>query len=476
MSKRSKRSNHNGNHKNGEVYIPPASRSRENMSEYSRSLSGEGYAQQRRKRTRRKKILVGVAVGLCALIFAGAAAAFGYVSYINGQLHKNIDDSTALEAVLTDRDKAEDPFYIVLMGTDGRVEGEADRSDSLILVRVDPANKSATMVSIPRDTRVQLEGYGYQKINAAYAYGGSAMTVQAVSDFAGVDIAHYVEVDFSGFKEIVDALGGVEVDVPMDIDDPLAEGPAISAGLQVLDGEQALVFCRSRAYAIGDYQRQANQRTFLQALAKQLLASDPATLLSAVNSIAATVTTDMNVEDIYEIALSMRGMQESDIHTYTVPSASQTIDGISYVIADETAWAEMMEIIDAGGFPDEQVEDLSGVVPDSYKATDSDTATTDTTTTVTPSQYSITVRNGGGIEGSASGVATELENAGYTIAETGNADSFVYDETLVVYADDSSLAAANDIVSRLGYGRTVASEGRYSFDGDILVVVGTDWG
>ena len=140
---------------------------------------------------------------------------------------------------------------MLLMGTDKSEDrdasgefGDAYRSDSMMLARIDPQQKKVTLVSIERDTLVDIDGYGINKINAAYALGGPSLAVKTVSEFAGVPISHYAEINFDGFKAVVDALGGVDVNVSIDIDDPEAGG-SLSAGEQAINGDQALILCRS---------------------------------------------------------------------------------------------------------------------------------------------------------------------------------------------------------------------------------------
>ena len=448
-----------------------ATSSERNAGGYSRSVSRDNYSKMRKKHRKRKRIAVTVAVVALALVLGGGVAALGWMGMVNSQLQGGLED---LDDVLV-RKQSSDPYYMLLMGTDGREEGEPDRTDTIILARIDAKNKQVVLVSIPRDTRVQIEGHGYQKINAAHAYGGAKGAVQAVSNLAGVEISHYAEIDFSGFENLVDTLGGVEVDVPFAIDDWDAGGE-VEAGTQVLDGEHALIFCRSRNTAIGDYQRQANQRMFLQALASKVLQADPATMLSAVNSIAGAVATDMDVQTIVGLANELSGLSTDNIYTYTVPSSPQTIDGISYVIVDQTAWQQMMATIDAGGLPESQSESLGGVVSDQYK-NESSSGSSDSTGSVDVqrSAYSITVRNGCGIEGAASAAASKLQTAGYQINDTGNTNQPVYDKTLVIYNDGSDSQIATDMINVLGVGQAVASNGRYSFDGKLMVVVGSDW-
>ena len=457
-------------------YVAPSAEYSD-MDGYSRRISSDSYHSIHHKKARRKKIVIAVVAVAAALLIGGGAAAFGYLSYLNNQFHSGIEDLDALNEALVVTDSAPtDPFYVLLMGTDGRPGEETYRSDSIILARIDPGNKRCVLVSIPRDTYAYVEGSGgMDKINAAFAYGGPVGAVNAVENFAGVDISHYAEINFESFCSLVDALGGVEVDVPIEIDDPDAGG-YVPAGVQVLDGEHALIFCRSRATIIGDYQRQANQRIFLQAVASKVLASDPGTMLNAINAIAASVSTDMNVDEIYSIANSLKGLTPNDIYTYTVPSEPELIDGVSYIVPDEEAWTEMMSIIDSGGLPDEQVWDIAGVIPDEYNAAaNADGAAASSDLNIDYTQYPITVRNGGGIEGSASAVADRLASAGYQINDTGNTSQFVYDDTLVIYNDAADLAVANDIVRILGVGTPVESAGRYEFDGRLMVVVGSDY-
>ena len=219
------------------------------------------------------------------LVLGGAGAAFAYYGILSGNLHAGVD--AKLRAALVDTDLAKEPFYVLLMGTDGSNDRQASqeyagdqfRSDSIILARIDPVDKKVTMVSIHRDTLVDMGEYGQNKLNAAHAIGGAALAVETVSKLAGVPISHYAEINFDGFKDVVDALGGVEADVPMEIDDEDAGGH-LDAGVQTLSGDQALILCRSRhaydEFGDGDSYRAANQRLVLGAIAKKILSADVA--------------------------------------------------------------------------------------------------------------------------------------------------------------------------------------------------------
>lgn len=325
-------------------------RSSDRKSGYS-ARSAQAVRARRKRRGGRKYVVLGIVTLVVALMAVVAMAAFAYVKNIDNNLHAGVDTS-GLENVLVERTSEGDPFYVLLMGTDGR-EGESTfRSDTIILARVDPTNRQVTLISIPRDTYVDLAGYGPNKINAARAYGGPELAVSTVASFAGVDISHYIEVSFDGFDAIVDSLGGVEINVPQAFyDDYLDEG--LEAGDQVLNGDQALVFCRSRhPFANGDFARSEHQRMFIIALAKQILASDAVTMANTLTTISQYVSTDMSLTEIISLASQLKGLNvDTSVYSAVVPSNTQTIDGASYVITETSEWQTMMERVDMGLSP-----------------------------------------------------------------------------------------------------------------------------
>lgn len=327
-------------------------------------------AQKKRGGGKLKYVLVAV----LALVLVGAGAAFAYYQNIEGNLHAGLDQKD-LEKYLVETDLTNEPFYMLLMGTDGSSEREEDesfggsfRTDSIILARIDPVNKKVSMVSIHRDTMVDMGEYGQQKVNAAHAFGGAALSVKTVSDFAGVDISHYAEINFDGFRDIVDALGGVEVDVPVEINDEDAGGH-LDAGLQTLNGEQALILCRSRnTYADSadpDSMRAANQRLVLSAIAEKILSSDVATIANSVTAISKYVTTDLDVSDIIGLAQAMRGMDTStDFYTAMDPVTNKLIGDGWYTYSNEEEWKAMMKRMDEGLPPSEDavVDEKTGTI------------------------------------------------------------------------------------------------------------------
>jgi LCP family protein required for cell wall assembly len=324
---------------------------REGFDEYSRHNAGI-YHEKSVRRSRTKGIVRGVLIALAVVLVGSGVALAAWVSSIQSRLN-NTQITDTLRQTLVEQSSSADPYYVLLLGTDGRPGDTTYRSDTIILARIDPTDKKITLVSIPRDTKVVYNGETC-KINATHTYGGAAGVVQAVNDLCGIQISHYVEVSFDGFSSVVDSLGGVQVDVPDRIDDAKAGSEVIETGLQTLNGAQALTFCRSRAYVDGDYTRMRHQRIFISAMIKQVEENpDPTKIVSAINAAADMVSTDMSVTDIVSLATALQGIDaDNDIYSANVPSTTATIDGVSYVVADAKSLSEMMKRVDAGEDPD----------------------------------------------------------------------------------------------------------------------------
>lgn len=437
------------------------------------------------KRRRRKRIILGAIGGAVAIVALVAVVAFAYMGSINSNLRSGISDD--LMATLATTDTPSEPFYTLLLGVDGSEAREsmaefADgnfRSDSMMLVRIDPGNKKATLVSIPRDILIEPMGeYGPQKINAALALGGPALAVETVSDLAGVPIAHYAELNFDGFREVVDSLGGIEVDVPIEINDPEAGGH-LDAGLQTLNGDQALILCRSRhaydEYGAGDLYRAANQRVVLSAIAQKLLASDPITIANSISALSSNVTTDLSVEEIIAIAQGMRGMSGSDIYTSSVPTVSEYIGDGWYEIVQEDEWEDMMDRIDSGLPPSatDVIDEATGTVMSS-SGDGAAAATSKSGNHAVNRKAAIGLRNGNGQSGICVEAEKVLNGLGYTEVESRNADSFDYPNTIIVYKEDKYAADAEVIAKEFGVGQIIDDDQTYLFDGDLLIVLGAD--
>lgn len=282
-----------------------------------------------------------------------------YKEAVNAELRPdNVEDAEAAREVLTPT-TARDPFYMMIIGTDTRHDDEGERSDTNIVARVDPQSGVISMISIPRDTAIMLEGYGMQKFNAAFTFGGIPGAIQAAESLLGVKISHYALIDFDGMISLVDAIGGVDVDVPVYIDDPDAGPVTVDAGLQHLDGEHALVFARSRAYATGDFQRTTNQRTLINAMLNQCMTLNDTDLPRVIESAAECMTTDMTVSMLHDYALYFMNFEEITVYSAMVPSSTAMSEGASYVVCDTATLLQVMQAINAGEDPSAYVADFT---------------------------------------------------------------------------------------------------------------------
>ena len=465
---------------------------------YSRAAAGGDYAQDRRRK-KRKRIALGALAAVLVLALGGVGMAFAYINQIESNFSEDITPEVQ-EALEKPADYDGGTFYMLLMGTDkskerekGEYAGDTFRSDSMILTRVDPENKKVTMVSLHRDTETEIEGYGMQKLNASYAFGGPAGAIKAVSQMAGVPISHYAEINFDGFKDVVDALGGIEVDVPMEIDDKRAGGH-VDAGKQTLNGDQALILCRARhaydEYGDGDRYRAANQRLVLGAIAKKILSSDVATMASTIEALSQYVTTDFKIADILALANSLQGLDPSkDIYSAMEPTISEYRNETWYEQLDVEAWNTMMNRVKQGLPPTEtdQVDELNGTVLAS--AGDGSGGTSDQETGVQAADGTsttgktfgetrtgiVTIKNGNGVNGVGAEALERIKPLGYT-ADASNANSFSYEETVVVFDTTDQRAYAEELIDALGCGRAVQNKnGEYVYEGDFLILIGSDW-
>lgn len=240
------------------------------------------------------------------------------------------------------------PLNILLLGADSRDKSDPGRADTIMLVRLDPETKHVRLLSLPRDTRVMIPGHGVNKLNQAssgyYRGGGTSLLVETITTnlLPGLRIDYTVTTDFAGFAAIIDALGGVTIDVEERM---LYKGVDVlidlQPGVQHLDGEQALEYARFRMDAIGDFGTWSGEDHGRVARQKKLLAAvidqtkDVRTLLrlpSIIRAVQAAVTTDMSFNTMARIAMTYKDVAYADVESVPFPGLPEYVDGISYVI------------------------------------------------------------------------------------------------------------------------------------------------
>ena len=285
----------------------------------------------------------------------------------NGTNTNGSDAAAALAANASEHDKDGDGILddgysydvvkgpgknILLLGSDTRSGSEAaqvsgSRADSIMLMHIPADGKGVYLVSIMRDTWVNIPGYGSAKINAALNYGGISLQVATVENLLGIKIDHVAEIEFEGFKALVNSVGGVDVQVPFNFDINIW---SFKQGMQHMDGGAALAFVRARyQFADGDYQRVRNQRAFLRGLYNTMKAkgalSNVGSFQSAVESIAGYMRVDSGLDaaQIAQIAAPVLTSGDTTMRMTTLPNAGPgwSYDGQSIVIVNQAANANL---------------------------------------------------------------------------------------------------------------------------------------
>ncbi len=228
------------------------------------------------------------------------------------------------------------PRTILFLGVDARRE-DPGRSDTTMVVRVDEARRELRLLAVPRDTRALIPGRGLDKVNAAYAYGGPALAVRTISRLLGISIDYYVVLDTGAVPEVVDALGGVNIDVeaPMYYNDP-ADGLhiALAKGPQRLNGDQAAQYLRFRTEPEGDIARVKRQQRFVQELLRHALRPSTLGQLPRLLAIAGRrFSTNIPPGEQLRVAMAVYNARET-ILTRVLPGEARYIEDLSYWIVD----------------------------------------------------------------------------------------------------------------------------------------------
>ncbi|NLG33544.1 MAG: LCP family protein [Syntrophomonadaceae bacterium] len=291
------------------------------------------------------KLLLTMAVVFCLFFGIGA----GTTSWLLSQHQETEPEPDEAEEA-----KDGKRTNILVLGVDARPGEENSRSDTLMVVSIDPQLDKVAVVSIPRDTRVKVNGSYLDKICAANFAGGPEGAVEAVEELMDIAIDNYIKVDFKGFEKIIDTLGGVTYEVPQRMYKP-TENIDLYPGMQKLDGSQALALVRFRDYMQGDIERTAQQQAFIKALAAQVLQPKTITKLpKIIQQLNQHVDTDLKLSEMMKMASWAPGFNADSIITQTLPGYFYDVfddDGYlaqSYWIADKGSVANLFDKMFAG--------------------------------------------------------------------------------------------------------------------------------
>ncbi|MDA8441827.1 MAG: LCP family protein [Peptococcaceae bacterium] len=319
-----------------------------------------------------KKIVAGI--GVLSLVFLIAGCVLTYHFWFNKPRQMVAIDPKG-NVVVTDAVSAPDlnsRINILVIGVDERTYSadKSYRTDTLILASIDPSSKQIALLSIPRDTRVEIPKDGLDKINAAAAYGGLNTTVAVVQQLTGVKIDGYIKTDFTGFKDVINTLGGITVNVEKDMyyltGDKQDGVINLKQGVQVLDGTKALEYARFRHDALGDISRTARQQVVLKAIGKKLMQPSTIPKIPAlIRGFSQAVDTNLPMAELVNIAQVAAQYDASKLISQTLPGYFLTLNGISYWGVDpveaKKVTAELFnQGIVVGNTPDKLIQASNG--------------------------------------------------------------------------------------------------------------------
>ncbi|MCK4240121.1 MAG: LCP family protein [Candidatus Atribacteria bacterium] len=284
------------------------------------------------------------------------------------------------------------------------------RADTIVFLSISPKTKDALILSIPRDTRVEIPGRGMDKINHAYAFGGEKLISETVNSFLDVPLHFYAVVDFEGFVSIIDGLGGVEIDIEKEmhyVDKAGGVDINLYPGKQILNGEKALEYIRFRYDKLGDLGRIKRQQKLAVALIKKMMNFDSIIKIpQLLEGIKEYIATNIKVQDVIALANLFKGVNQEKFRIETVHGKPVYIEGVSYLKPDVEEVQQRVKSLIYGKNSGVKVE----------------------------------VLNGNGMAGVAHKIAKELELQGFEVVNIANADNFDYQKTrIIVYSKKVNL-------------------------------------
>ncbi len=392
---------------------------------------------QKRRRKRSYKRVKWLAVILVVILVAVA----GIIAAKNSRERQFYDNGMETSSRV---------MHVMILGVDRR-EDDVGRSDTMMVTAVDMDQKKAALLSVPRDTRVKIDGYGYEKINHAYAYGGHKLSQNAIENLLGVSIDHYILIDTKAFERIIDAIGGIDINVEkrMYYEDPWDDNGGLVIDLypgeQHLDGQKAIQYVRYRD-GEGDIGRIGRQQHFIKAVLAKVISPEMLPRLpKLVEEVSSAIKTDMSLAELLEFANTMKSVHDNGLTAQMVPGQPAYIDDVSYWIPDITDLRALLaselgsnltaEASDkAQADEDAYMDDLpKGLKLTAAKSSgklvtaNSDEAKTDDNDEepLKPDEISVMVINDSGINGAGARVASILQSKGFIISgvETGKTSS-----------------------------------------------------
>ncbi|WP_141432885.1 LytR family transcriptional regulator [Bacillus sp. 03113] len=290
---------------------------------------------KQKKKKKRKWLRI---TGIVVLLLFIASGVYGFTVY------RSLSEAVSTMHQPLKRDKSEkrieeislekkEPFSVLMLGVDER-KGDRGRSDSIIVLTVNPNNNSVKMISIPRDTRTEIIGHGTtDKINHAYAFGGIEMSINTVENFLNIPIDYYMQINMEGFKDIVDSVGGITVNNDLDF---TYEGVHFPKGEVTLNGEKALKYSRMRYDdPRGDFGRQLRQRQIIQEVIKEGASLSSLTNFNEIfTALSKNIKTNLTFDEMIDIQQNYKDAS-NDIQQLTVSGKGTKINKVYYLLVSD---------------------------------------------------------------------------------------------------------------------------------------------
>ncbi|MFD6440320.1 LCP family protein [Peribacillus sp. NPDC060186] len=291
---------------------------------------------EHKKKKKKRKTFKIIGFTLLILFICGGAYAASVYQSLAGAIHTMQGAKHKTDKRVDDiKFKSQDPFSLLILGVDER-KNDKGRSDTMIVMTINPKKESIELLSLPRDTRTEIIGQGTNdKMNHAYAYGGVNMSINTVESYLDIPIDYYVKMNMEGFQDIVNAVGGVTVDNDMDL---AYKGYSFKKGTIDLNGKEALIYSRIRKEdPRGDYGRQMRQRQVIQAVMKKGASLSTLTNYDDIfEALGKNVETNLSFNEMLSIQKNYKSSLKN-IEQYTLEGENQKVDGVWYnIVSEET--------------------------------------------------------------------------------------------------------------------------------------------
>jgi len=333
-------------------------------------------------------------------------------------------------------DIATGAINILLVGEDS-TEG-SHRADSIAVIRINVDEKTVKVLSLPRDTRVEIPGKGWQKINHAYAYGGVDLLRKTTINYLGIPLNYYVVIDYASFPKIIDLIGGVDISVEKHLrytDRAAGLVIDIPKGIQHMNGDTALKYVRFRNDALGDIGRVKRQQRFILAVLSKIKSpSMVARYPKLVGEGMKMVETDLNLSQALQLASYIQQLSVTgDLQFATLPGYPSYINGISYWVGDLKAASIFLATTVGNSSSDSMAESMDTIDTSDFDLMAERDLHNNMASLLKKIKTPIAVLNGDGTKGISAATAKKLREFGVDVAYVGNAKHFDYHASLVLY-------------------------------------------